>query len=158
MKEVIIYVTAIYDIAPRIGAWAALLTYQHQDGSIASKGFYQAVNEWLDKPLSISATIKALRALKEPCQVTIVTNVGYLAHSFKYLPQWQHDAKDETWRRKDGQKVSHQWLWERLIETINKGGHRVSFNYCKNTDVLQPVINQAKTAIAEQAEKNFLAR
>ena len=39
MKEVIIYLTAIYDIAARIGAWAALLSYQHKNGDIDTKGF-----------------------------------------------------------------------------------------------------------------------
>ncbi len=158
MKQVIVYLTAIYDVAARIGAWAALLTYTHKDGTTSTKGFYQAVNERLDKPLSIAAATKALRQLKEPCYVSIITDVGYLAHSFRYLPQWQHDAKDETWRRKDGQKISHQWLWERLDETIAKGGHRVSFNYCKNQEIMRPVIDRAQKAIAEQAEKNFLIR
>lgn len=158
MKNVVIYLTAVYDVATRIGAWAALLTYAHQNGDIGTKGLYQAVNERLDKPLSIAAATKALRQLKEPCDVNIVTNVGYLAHSYKYLPAWRNNAKDETWRRKDGQQISHQWLWERLLETIAAGGHRVSFNYCKNQDVMQPVIDQAQKAIIEQAEKNFLAR
>lgn len=158
MKEVVIYITALYDVATRIGAWAALLTYQHKDGHIGTKGFYQAVNERLDKPLSIAAVFYALRQLKEPCRVKIMTNVGYLAHSFKYLPTWQKNATDETWRCKDGAKVAHQWRWERLLETIAEGGHHVSFNYLKTAEFPQYVIEEAQKAIAEQAEKNFLAR
>lgn len=158
MKKVIIYLTALYDVAPRIGAWAALLTYQHKDGTVGSKGFYEAANGKIEKPLSIVGTIAVLRLLKESCDVTIMTDVGYIAHSFKYLPAWQKNAKDGTWCRKDGRNVAHQWLWERLLETINEGGHHVSFSYCKNQEVLQPVINQARIAISELAEKNFLAR
>lgn len=157
MKNVVIYLTAIYDIAQRIGAWAALLTYQHKDGSVGSKGFYEAANGKIEKPLSIVGTIAVLRLLKEPCKVTIVTDVGYLAHSFRYLHVWQKNTTDGTWHRKDGEKVVHQWLWERLLETIAEKGHHVSFNYCKNQEIMQPVINQARIAISELAEKNFLA-
>ena len=158
MKEVVIYLTALYDVAARIGAWAALLTYTRRDGSVGTKGFYQAANERLDKPLSIAAASVALRQLKEPCNVTIVTDVGYLAHSYKYLPLWRKAAKDGNWIKKDGQKVVHQWIWQRLEEAVKEGGHRVSFCYCKNQEVLKPVLDQAQKAIDEQAEKNLLAR
>lgn len=158
MKQVVIYLTSIYDVASRIGAWAALLTYTRRDGSVGTKGFYQAANERLDKPLAIVAAINSLRQLKEPCRVKIVSNVGYLVHSYKYLPDWQKNAKDGNWIKKDGQKVVHQWLWERLDETVKEGGHRISFCYCKNSEVLKPVLDQAQKAIDEQAEKNLLAR
>lgn len=91
------------------GGWAYLLEYGgHQ--RVASD--YEA--DTTNNRMELTAAVRALEALSEPCSVTVVTDSQYLKKAFTHgwLDTWQRNG----WRTAGKQPVKNQDLWRRLLE------------------------------------------
>lgn len=64
--------------------------------------------------MELTAAVRALEALNEPCSVVIVTDSQYLRKAFTdgWLANWQRNG----WRTAGKQPVKNQDLWRRLLE------------------------------------------
>ena len=64
--------------------------------------------------MELSAALEALRALKEPCRVSLYTDSAYLEQAFnrRWIRRWQQNG----WRTKRGEPVSNGDLWTGLLE------------------------------------------
>ncbi len=96
------------------GGWAYLLEYV-AEGSAAHERLasgYEAGTT--NNRMELTAAVRALEALTEPCRVTIVTDSQYLKKAFTdgWLVTWQRNG----WRTAKRQSVKNRDLWERLLE------------------------------------------
>jgi ribonuclease HI len=91
------------------GGWAYLLEYR---GHRRSASGYEA--DTTNNRMELTAAVRALEALSEPCAVTIVTDSQYLKKAFtdRWLDTWQRNG----WRTASRQPVKNQDLWRRLLE------------------------------------------
>jgi ribonuclease HI len=75
--------------------------------------------------MELQAAIEALRALKEPCQVTLYTDSEYLKKGItEWLPNW----KQRNWKRKGG-ALANVDLWRALDEEI--GSHEIHWRWVR---------------------------
>ena len=91
------------------GGWAFLLEYgEHRR---TSSGYEPATT---NNRMELTAAVRALETLTEPCRVTIVTDSQYLKRAFTdgWLDTWQRNG----WRTASRQPVKNQDLWRRLLE------------------------------------------
>ena len=75
--------------------------------------------------MELRAALEALRALTEPCQVTLYTDSEYLK---KGITEWMPGWKRRNWRRKGG-KLANVDLWMKLDEEINR--HEVAWHWVR---------------------------
>ncbi len=108
MKEVTIYTDGACSHNPGPGGWAAVLIYKGSEKRIS--GF---VPDTTNNRMELSAVLEALKALKEPCIVTVHTDSAYIHNAFErgWIDKWQVNG----WKNASKQPVENQDLWKAIL-------------------------------------------
>lgn len=124
-KHVTIWTDGSCDTTNGDGGWAYLLRYgNHERSDSAYEG------STTNNRMELTAAVRALEALKEPCAVTLVTDSQYLRKAFTdgWLDTWQRNG----WKTSAKQPVKNQDLWSRLLELTEQ--HQVDWRWTKGHD------------------------
>ena len=124
MKKVTIYTDGACSGNPGPGGWGAILKYGDVEKEI-SGGEASTTNNRME----LTAAIKALSLLKEPCSVDLYSDSRYLVDSVVkgWLLSWERLGF-----RKKGKTVPNTDLWQELLPLIRR--HDVSFIWVKGHD------------------------
>ena len=76
--------------------------------------------------MELTAVIKGLEALKEPCKVDIYSDSAYVVNAF--LQNWVGSWQNNGWKSSKG-KVLNIDLWQRLLQLVSI--HSVSWHKVK---------------------------
>lgn len=106
---------------PGPGGWACILKFGNH-----VKEMYGHAPQTTNNRMEIQAAIEGLKALKERCEVTIVTDSEYLKNG---ITQWISGWKRKGWRTKDGSPVKNQELWIELDGLVD--GHDTHWTWTK---------------------------
>ncbi|MCI7401387.1 MAG: ribonuclease HI [Christensenella sp.] len=118
MKKVDIYTDGACSGNPGKGGWGAILIYNSIEKELS--GFE---TETTNNRMELMAAIKALSALKEPCEVDLYSDSAYLCNAIQN--NWLDDWKSKNWRIGTKNEIKNIDLWEELINLINI--HKVTF-------------------------------
>lgn len=112
MKTVTIYTDGACSGNPGLGGWGAVLFYKDKMREIS--GFEENTT---NNKMELTAAIKALERLKEPCEVELYSDSAYLVNAFLngWLIKWQMNGFKSS-NKKPVQNVD---LWQKLIELNN---------------------------------------
>ena len=121
MKKVEIFTDGACKGNPGPGGWAALLRLgKHQKELSGSEA--QTTNNRME----MTAAIRALGALIEPCEVELHTDSRYLIDGItKWVPGWQRRG----WINASKKPVRNEDLWHELIAATAK--HKVSWHWVR---------------------------
>jgi ribonuclease HI len=106
---------------PGPGGWACILRFGQMD-----KEMFGSVRHTTNNRMELTAAIEGLRALREPCEVEVVTDSEYLKHG---ITQWIHAWKRNGWKTSAKKPVVNQDLWQELDELVAR--HTVSWTWTK---------------------------
>jgi ribonuclease HI len=106
---------------PGAGSWAALLRFQGVEKEIS--GF---VPDTTNNRMELTAAIEALRALKKPSVVKLLTDSRYVEQG---ISTWIHGWKKKNWRTAAGGAVMNADLWQQL-DLLN-AQHKVSWGWVR---------------------------
>lgn len=122
MKNVEIYTDGACSGNPGPGGWGAVLIYNGVEKQLSS-----SEKETTNNRMELSAVITALKALKEPCNVTLTTDSKYVCDAINkgWLNSWQKNS----WKKADKKPVLNIDLWQELLPLLDK--HRVEFIWVK---------------------------
>lgn len=119
-KHVYIYTDGSCDTTTGDGGWAYLIKYNsHQkEGS----GFEAHTT---NNRMELTAAVKALQTLKEPCEVTLTTDSQYLRRAFTdgWLTNWQRNG----WKTASKDPVKNKDLWLALLDLTHQ--HEVNWKW-----------------------------
>lgn len=118
--QVTIYTDGACTGNPGPGGWGAILSAKGREKEL-SGGEADTTNNRME----LRAALEALRALTEPCKVTLYTDSEYLK---KGITEWMPGWKRRNWRRKDGQ-LANVDLWKKLDEEISR--HEVDWHWVR---------------------------
>jgi ribonuclease HI len=119
-RQVTIYTDGACTGNPGPGGWGAILRYGDHEKEISG-----GTGDTTNNRMELQAALEALRALTEPCQVTLFTDSEYLRKGItEWLPGW----KRRNWRRKGG-KLANVDLWQKLDEEITR--HEIDWRWVK---------------------------
>lgn len=121
-KKVLIYTDGACSGNPGKGGWGAVLVYKNHRKEISG-----AEKETTNNKMELTAMIKALEMLKEPCEVEAYTDSKYLCDSIN--KGWAESWKENNWIKKDKKPALNADLWEKLLNLIKK--HSVQINWVK---------------------------
>ena len=122
MKHVDIYTDGACSGNPGPGGYGAVLVYNGKEKELQG-GDPQTTNNRME----LTAVIEALRALKEPCSVTLTTDSKYVSDGITL--GWAKSWRAKGWRKADGKPALNPELWEALLELLER--HEVEFVWVK---------------------------
>ncbi|ARA91771.1 ribonuclease HI [Rhodothermaceae bacterium RA] len=116
--HVTIYTDGACSGNPGPGGWAALLIHGRHRKELSGSAERTTNNR-----MELQAAIEALRALREPCRVTLHTDSAYLARAFN--DGWLRAWRRRGWKTASKKPVENQDLWRQLIPLVEQ--HDVTF-------------------------------
>ena len=119
MKEVSLYTDGACRGNPGKGGWGAILVYGKYEKELSG-----GERETTNNRMELTAAIEGLRALKEPCSVTLYSDSKYLVDA--YLEGWIWGWEKTGFRNG---KVKNPDLWEKMLELTRI--HKVEFVWVK---------------------------
>jgi len=118
-------VTAFTDGAcsgnPGPGGWGVLLRMGEHEKALCG-GEQLTTNQQME----LQAAIEALKALKRPCRVTIISDSKYVV---KGMTEWIHNWKKRGWKTASNKPVSNLERWQALDALA--ASHDVNWQWVK---------------------------
>ncbi len=106
---------------PGPGGWAAILRYGDHKREMFGSEPHTTNNR-----MELTAAVEGLRALKEPCEVEVVTDSQYLKNG---ITKWIRGWKRNGWKTITKAPVLNQDLWKDIDEQVSR--HRTHWVWTK---------------------------
>lgn len=107
---------------PGPGGWGTILRFGNHEKEL-SGGELNTTNNRME----LTAVIKGLEALKEPCQVILTTDSKYVSDAI--INGWAKSWQKNGWKKADKKPALNADLWEALLDLLEK--HEVTINWVK---------------------------
>jgi ribonuclease HI len=130
---------------PGPGGWACILRYNHH-----KKEMWGHAGQTTNNRMELTAAIEGLRALREPCEVEIVTDSEYVKNG---ITKWIGDWKRRGWMTAGKKPVMNRELWEELERLA--GQHTTRWTWTKGHAVHDD--NNRCDELAQQAARSQTA-
>lgn len=122
MKHIDIFTDGACSGNPGPGGYGAILKYGEHIKEI-SGGEQNTTNNRME----LRAVIEALKALKEPCEVTLTSDSKYVCDSIQ--KGWAKSWKKNNWIKSDKKKALNHELWDELLSLLDV--HKVTVVWVK---------------------------
>lgn len=118
MKKVYMYTDGACKGNPGAGGYGCILVYGERE-KVISGGEANTTNNRME----LSAVIAGLEALKEPCEVEIISDSKYVVSAINegWLRSWIKNG----WKKSDKKPVLNVELWQKYLEVSQK--HTLKF-------------------------------
>lgn len=124
MKNVKIYTDGSSLGNPGPSGWCALLEYKRKDNGLTYAQISGGEPYNSSGRMELKAVVEGIKILKEPCDITIITDSKYVADSIEiYLPNWI---------KKGFKDVKHTDLWGEYVYLTKN--HKVKSVWVKAHD------------------------
>ena len=121
MKQVRAFTDGACSGNPGPGGWGAVLQFGDHEREI-----YGGAADTTNNRMELSAAIEALKALNEPCRVSLTTDSTYVKDG---ITQWLANWKRNGWKTAAKKPVKNQDLWQALdYETVR---HEIDWRWVK---------------------------
>ena len=106
MKQITAFTDGACSGNPGPGGWGVVLRSGEHEREI-----YGGASETTNNRMELTAAIRALEALREPCEVELTTDSTYVKDGItRWLTKW----KQNGWRTSANKPVKNRDLWELL--------------------------------------------
>lgn len=122
MKHIDIYTDGACRGNPGPGGWGAILVYKGHEKELSGGEAHTTNNR-----MELCGVIAALKALKEPCEITLTTDSKYVADAVNN--GWAKGWRARGWRKGDKSPALNPDLWEVLLQLLEQ--HKVTFVWVK---------------------------
>lgn len=120
-KEVEVHTDGACRGNPGPGGWGAVLRYGNVEREICGGEAHTTNNR-----MELTAAIRALSALREPCVVQLFTDSEYVRRG---ITEWMHNWRRNGWRTADRKPVKNADLWRELDAESSR--HHVEWHWVK---------------------------
>lgn len=121
-KHVQIYTDGACKKNPGPGGYCAILKYKNNE-KIIKGGCELTTNNRME----LTAVLKALEILKEPCKVDIYSDSKYFIDSIQ--KGWATSWKNNNWIKSNNKKALNPDLWDSILKYLEI--HETSFHWIK---------------------------
>ena len=121
MKQVDVFTDGACKGNPGPGGWGALLRMGRHEKELSGSDAHTTNNR-----MELTAAIRALAALIEPCEVNLHTDSKYVMDG---ITRWVHGWKRNGWVTASKKPVQNAELWHDLIEVAAK--HKIEWIWVK---------------------------
>ena len=121
MKQVQAFTDGACSGNPGPGGWGAVLQFGDREREL-----YGGADDTTNNRMELTAAIEALKALKEPCEVSLTTDSTYVKDG---ITQWLVNWKKNGWKTAAKKPVKNQDLWQQLDDQASR--HRIEWRWVK---------------------------
>ena len=111
MKKIEIYTDGACSGNPGPGGWGAVLRYKQTEKEL-SGGEAETTNNRME----LTAFIKALECLKEPCEITFCSDSKYVIDGLE--KGWAKGWRARGWKKSDKSPALNSDLWAHMLDLI----------------------------------------
>ena len=122
MKKVEIFTDGACSGNPGPGGWGTILRYNGVE-----KGLSGGEANTTNNRMELSAVLNGLKALKEPCEVTLYSDSQYVCNALKL--GWAKKWRSQGWMRNKKDPALNPELWSELLDLCDK--HQVEIVWVK---------------------------
>ena len=115
MKPVDIFTDGACKGNPGKGGWGALLRMGDTEKELSGSDPATTNNR-----MEMTAALRALQALREPCAVRLHTDSRYVING---MTKWMFGWVKKGWRTADNKPVKNEDLWRALVDAAK--GHKI---------------------------------
>ncbi len=112
MKKVEIYTDGACSGNPGAGGWGTILVFNGHEKEL-SGGEADTTNNRME----MMAVIEGLKALKEPCEVTLTSDSQYVCNAI--TKGWAKSWKKNNWIKSDKTQAKNSDLWEEILKLLD---------------------------------------
>lgn len=144
MKQVEIFTDGACKGNPGPGGWGALLRMGNREKELSG-----GVADTTNNRMEMTAIVRALNALIEPCQVDLYSDSKYVLDGMtKWIDGWQRRG----WKTASKKPVRNEDLWHELIDAAKH--HAITWHWVKghNGHVENERVDQLASIAADQAQ------
>ena len=106
---------------PGPGGWGAVLNYQEHTKEICGSS-----PDTTNNIMELTAVIKALKVLKEPCSVILTTDSNYVKDG---ITDWINNWKKNGWKTANKKPVKNKEIWMKLDKLSSE--HDIEWRWVK---------------------------
>jgi len=106
---------------PGLGGWGVVLRFGERE-----KDLYGGEIDTTNNRMELTAAIKGLQALKEPCHVVLTTDSQYVKQG---IQEWMAKWKTNGWKTASKDPVKNQDLWQQLDAETQR--HTIDWRWVK---------------------------
>ncbi len=143
MKQVTIYTDGACSGNPGPGGWGAILKYKEIEREL-SGGEAATTNNRME----LTAVIRALEALKEPCAVDLWSDSKYVIDGLE--KGWARSWRARGWVKSDKKPALNPDLWGALLELTER--HEMRYHWVKG-HAENPYNNRCDALAVQEREK-----
>jgi ribonuclease HI len=122
MKTVVLYTDGACSGNPGPGGWGCVLRYGEREKELSGSEGHTTNNR-----MELTAVVKGLEALKEPCIVELYSDSKYIIDALE--KGWANKWRAQGWMRNKKEPALNPDLWERLLDLC--GTHTVRPHWVK---------------------------
>lgn len=122
MKTVTLYTDGACSGNPGPGGWGVILKYKETEKEL-SGGEENTTNNRME----LTAVIRGLEALKEPCIVELYSDSKYVIDGLS--KGWAESWREKGWKKADKKPALNPDLWETLLQLTGK--HQMRYHWVK---------------------------
>ena len=122
MKNIILYTDGACSGNPGPGGWGCILEWNGHEREL-SGGEKSTTNNRME----LTAVIRGLSALKEPCAVELYSDSKYVIDALE--KGWAWGWKKRGWIKSDKKPALNPDLWEQLLTLVSQ--HQVTYHWVK---------------------------
>ena len=112
MKQVEVYTDGACSGNPGPGGWGAVLRYRF-NGKVYEKELSGGDDSTTNNRMELTAVIRGLQALKEPCTVELYSDSKYVIDALE--KGWARSWQQRGWVKSDKKPALNPDLWEQLL-------------------------------------------
>lgn len=124
MKQIEIFTDGACSGNPGPGGWGAILRYPAKNYEKALSG---GEANTTNNRMELTALIRALEQLKEPCEITLCSDSKYVIDGLE--KGWAKGWKARGWKKSDKSPALNPDLWERLLELCER--HQIHYQWIR---------------------------
>ena len=114
---------------PGPGGWGAILRATKKDGKATEKEMSGSETATTNNRMELTAAIRALQALKRPCQVELYTDSKYVIDG---ITKWVFGWQKKGWKTAAKKPVLNEDLWRELLDAARP--HEIGWHWVKGHD------------------------
>ena len=143
MKTVSIYTDGACSGNPGPGGWGAILCWNGLERELSGGEAHTTNNR-----MELTAVIRALQALKEPCIVELYSDSKYVVDALE--KGWALGWQKRGWVKADKKPALNPDLWEQLLQLLQR--HQVSYHWVKG-HAANPYNNRCDALAVDESRK-----
>ncbi len=143
MKKVEIYTDGACSGNPGAGGWGTILVYNGHEKELSG-----GESDTTNNRMEMRAVIEGLKALKEPCEVTLTSDSQYVCNAI--TKGWAKSWKKNNWIKSDKTQAKNSDLWEEILKLLDI--HKVNIVWVKGHDG-HPYNERCDKLAVEQSKK-----